>query len=239
MNIDQVTILPFSLYTREKTASNVVKKYKHTYATMMYQRTPVELLENLYMGDLAKNALLEYLRPRCTHTITDFDEVRSDRFLLPDPGWDIKVGEAQVKLEVKSSIPPNQETPEEIIRLRDIKITASHNNGKTWIKPEDIESEIHVQVYFYTKSNRSVYKDFELLYQDLERDENALHHILVSSRFNEPMFFGWNQRENIIRFTRTLKPHTWGFPRTKRIYYRCPIKDAFSLPQLVTHINTL
>ncbi len=239
MNIHQVTILPLSRYTEEKTESNVLKKYKHTYTTMMYRRTPVELLENLYMGDLAKNALLEYLRPRCSHSITDFDEVRSDRFLLPDPGWDMKVGKAQVKLEVKSSIPPNQESPDDIIRLRDIKITASHDNGKTWIKPEEIESEIHVQVYFFTRTSKGVYKDFELLFQDLEREENAIFRILDTSRFKEPRFFGWNHRKNIIRYTQTLKPHTWGFPRTKRIYYRCPISEAFSLPQLITHINTL
>jgi hypothetical protein len=73
--------------------------------SMMYNRTPVELLDNIFMGDLAKNALLEWLKPRCNCVITDYDEMRTDNFKEPDPGWDFIAGNKHLKAEVKSSIP--------------------------------------------------------------------------------------------------------------------------------------
>ncbi|MEI9908716.1 MAG: hypothetical protein WDO71_03030 [Bacteroidota bacterium] len=66
-------------------------------------------------GDLAKNSLLEYLRPLSTQPIMDYDELRTDNFEEPDPGWDIKAGAKQIKIEVKSSIPTNHESHQAII----------------------------------------------------------------------------------------------------------------------------
>jgi hypothetical protein len=47
----------------------------------MYGITPVELLDNFYIGDIAKNSLLEYLRARGNNSISDYDEIRKDNFL--------------------------------------------------------------------------------------------------------------------------------------------------------------
>ena len=152
MTEKDVIQLPVRLDIIEKTMRNVVLKYDNTKKTEMYDRTPVELLDNLYMGDIAKNALLAYLIDQGVTGIIDYDEVRTDAFKNPDPGWDFIVGSRKLKVEVKSSIPPNQESVSNIIKYRDIKITACHDKGNPlWIMPLDQESYIHVQVYFYAQ----------------------------------------------------------------------------------------
>lgn len=237
MTINDVIILPFTPAILGKTATNTIRKYSHTHRTLMYGRTPVELLDNIFMGDLAKNALLEYLRPVCNNPIIDYDEIRTDNFEAADPGWDFKVGNNLIKVEVKSSTPPNNENHAAIINSRDIKITASHDNGNTWIQPQTLESEIHVQIYFYARPYRNGYDNFQTLYNDLIADPNRIHTIINSNKYNHPLFFGWNTKENIIRYANTLQPNTWTFSWTTRVYWRCPINEAFTLQQLVDYIN--
>jgi len=106
MTEHDVFYLPVSDAVCEKTMKNVVKKYDNTNKTDMYDRTPVELLDNLYMGDIAKNALLDFLLKSGVTDIIDYDDVRIDNFTNPDPGWDFIVGKRKLKVEVKSSIPP-------------------------------------------------------------------------------------------------------------------------------------
>lgn len=57
MTTNDVIILPVNQQIIDKTMKNVVKKLNHTNISLMLNRTPVELLDNLYIGDLAKNAL--------------------------------------------------------------------------------------------------------------------------------------------------------------------------------------
>lgn len=238
MTQNDIITLPASQAVLNKTALNTIRKYSHTHRTLMYGRTPVELLDNIFMGDMAKNALLEYLRTLCTSEIIDFDEIRTDNFLEPDPGWDFKVGNSLINVEVKSSTPPNNENFQSIINNRDIKITASHDNGATMISPNNLESEIHVQVYFYARPYKNGYNSFEELQNNLTVDPNSIHRIINSAKYNQPLFFGWNTKENIIRYSNTLRPPTWSFSWTTRVYWRCPIREAMTLQQLIDFINS-
>jgi hypothetical protein len=138
---------------------------------------------------------------------------------------------------VKSSIPTNGESHQAIINKRDIKITASHDKGKTWIQPNALESELHVQVYFYAKPGKDGYDQFDALYKDVMSDKNAIHRILNTKKYNQPLFFGWNKKSDIISYAKTKQPNTWSFDKTSRIYWFCPIKKAFTMPQLVEYIN--
>ena len=237
MTVNDVVILPVNAAVLEKTAVNAIKKYRYIYSTLMYNRTPVELLDNIFMGDLAKNAVLEYLRPLCNQPVIDYDEIRTDNFLEPDPGWDFKAGTKQMKVEVKSSIPTNCESHQAIINKRDIKITASHDKGKTWIQPESLDSELHVQVYFYAKPGKDGYQQFDDLYKDVSVDTSAIHRIINTKKYSQPLFFGWNTKGDVISYVKTMKPNTWSFAKTSRVYWFCPIKKALTMPQLVAHIN--
>lgn len=238
MTVNDVVTLPATPAVFNKTTTNTIRKFNHTHRTLMYGRTPVELLDNIFMGDMAKNSLLEYLRTRCNTPIIDYDEIRTDNFLEPDPGWDFKVGNMLIKVEVKSSTPPKNEDRQAIINNRDIKITASHDNGDTMIPPNTLESEIHVQVYYYARPYKNGYDSFQALENDLTADPNRIHGIINSEKYNQPLFFGWNTKTNIIRFANTLQPPTWTFSWTTRVYWKCPISQAMTLPQLIEFINT-
>ena len=65
----------------------------------MYGRTPVELLDNIFMGDIAKLSL-EYLKFQCINPIIDYDELRNDNFMSPDPGWDFKWRQVRIKVRL-------------------------------------------------------------------------------------------------------------------------------------------
>ena len=237
--VDDILELPVSREVIEKTLRNTVKKYNYTCRALMYSRTPVELLDNLYMGDMAKNALYDYLVKRCSCPVIDYDEVRTDNFQNHDPGWDLMVGNKKIKVEIKSSIPPNNESRDNIVRLRDIKITASHDEGRTWINPHDLESDIHVQVYFYAKSYRNGYSSFEELSSVISQDMWKVREIINSDKYNHPLFCGYNTKENIIRHLESLPKdrRTWTFSWTHRIYWKCPIKDAFNMLSLIALID--
>ncbi len=237
MKFDEVYSLPVSPEIALKTAINTIKKFSHTQRALMYGRTPVELLDNIYMGDIAKNALLDFLRLNCSTPVIDYDDLRTDHFTLPDPGWDFKVGNAAIKVEIKSSTPPNKENREAIINLRDIKITASHDKGKTWIDPASLESEIHVQIYFEARPYKNGFDSIEALQKALNENPSSITEIINAGKYNNPLFFGWNFKEKIMHYANTLAPPTWSFSWTNRIYWRCPIKEALTLPQLIDFIN--
>jgi hypothetical protein len=238
MTLNDIITLPVSKAIFDKTANNTIRKYSFTHRTLMYGRTPVELLDNIFMGDIAKNSLLEYLRSNCNEPIIDYDEIRTDNYLEPDPGWDFKVGKSLIKVEVKSSTPPNNENHLAIINNRDIKITASHNNGMNMIPPNNLESDIHIQIYFYAKPYRNGYDNFQNLQNDLTANPDSIHRIINSAKYREPLFFGWNTKTNIIRYSNTLNPPTWSFSWTTRVYWRCPILEAMTLNQLIDFINS-
>ncbi len=237
MTVEDILTLPFDEEIVSKTILNTIKKYRYTYKTLMYNRTPVELLDNIFMGDIAKNSLFHYLKNHCKKPVIDYDEIRTDNFENADPGWDFMVGDKKIKVEVKSSIPPNGESKENIIKLRDIKITASHNNGQTWIEPENLEAYIHVQVYFYAKSYKKGYDSFEELFKKINKNPDLVKDIINVSKYSEPLFFGWSTKKEIIQYRKTLKPSTWTFSWTSRIYWKCPISKAHNMPQLIEVID--
>ena len=239
MTKEDVFQLPVNDEIIDKTMRNVVKKFNYTYKSLMYVRTPVELLDNLFMGDLAKNALYDYLKNNCTKQVIDYDEIRTDNFESADPRWDMMVGDMKLKVEIKSSTPPNNESLEDIIEKRDIKITASHDKGHTYIEPEKIESDIHVQIYFYARPYKNGYTSFISLSQIITEDHQKIREIINSDKYNKPLFLGFTTKKKIISYLNTLPDNqkTWTFSWTNRVYWKSPIKLAYNLPSLVEVIN--
>jgi len=238
MKKENIIQLPFNDEIVQKTLVNTIKKYKFTYTHLMYTRTPVELLDNIFMGDLAKNALFHYLKTHTSKPVIDYDEVRTDNFKKADPGWDFKIGDRKIKVEVKSSIPPKGECEAQIIAKRDIKITASHDNGKTWIQPEDLEAYIHVQIYFYAKTYKKGYKDFDKLYRDIVANPVKVTELINVDKYHKPLFFGWSSKKKIKAFKKALKPkNTWTFLETNRVYWKCPIQEAYTMEAFLKVID--
>lgn len=247
MNNKDVIRLPVDDGIIDKTLKNTVKKYLFTIQNLTYSRTPVELLDNLYMGDIAKNSIFNYLKDKVNDVLIDYDEIRTDNFEQADPGWDFKIGNRPVKIEVKSSLPPKidinnsttfEELKSEIIKNRDIKVTASHDNGKTFIKPENLDSEIHIQIYFF---DVSVYKKgynnpFEL-YRDIEHNSNKVKSIINSDKYNTPYYFGFSTKKEIINYKNENEKNniltTWTFSWTDRWYWKSPLLKAHNIEQLI------
>ena len=112
------------------------------------------------------------------------------------------VGSRKLKVEVKSSIPPNQESISSIIQHRDIKITACHDKrNPQWIMPLDQESYIHVQVYFYARPYKNGYDSFDALSRDINEDWRKVRTIINAEKYNSPLFFGWNTKLKIEEYT--------------------------------------
>ena len=234
---NQVINLPFNDIIIEKTIDNAIKKLFYTMSNLMYSRPPVEIFDNIVMGDIAKNAILCYLRTKCNKPIIDYDEIRDDDFKNPDPGWDFQFGKKKIKVEVKSSIPPKGESFDDIIAKRDIKITASHDNGRTMIPVNDLMSDIHIQVYFYAVTYKMGYNSLKELYDAIKGNRDKAKAIINIDKYKDPLFFGWDTKDNIKRYFNEFKPNTWTFSWTDRIYWRCPIFKAYDLDALIDIIN--
>lgn len=237
MNIEDVLQLPFNESIVQKTTEYTIQKYKNTMVNLMYNRKPVELLDNIYMGDLAKNSVFYYLKNKISKPIIDYDEIREDNFKDADPGWDFLIGDKKVKVEVKSSIPPKGESKQNIIRQRDIKITASHDKGHTWIQPENLVSDIHIQIYFYAQIYRKGYTDHKKLYTDIINNSETIKNIINVNKYSKPLFFGWSTKKEIVKYKKTLNPNYWTFSWTNRMYWRCPISQAHNMNKLIDIIN--
>jgi hypothetical protein len=223
--------LPFNEDIANKSYINSIKKFKYTMKNKSYDRTPIELFDNILMGDIAKNSFLNCLRDQ-GYNCVDYDEIREDNFENNDPGWDIKIGSKKVCIEVKSSIPPNEASDDEIIEKYDVKVIAGHK-GQVLKSPEKIESDIHVQIYFRAKIyKKSKFSTLEDLYEFLNSNHEEGKKLINIQKFNKPLFFSWNSKEKIIFFSKTFIPNTWTFTWTSIIYWKCPIKYSHNLNKL-------
>ena len=247
MTSKDVLQLPVDNNIINKTLENTVRKYLYTIQNLTYTRTPVELLDNLYMGDIAKNSIFDYLKDKVDDILIDYDEIRTDNFEQADPGWDFKIGNRPVKIEVKSSLPPKvdigksatfEDLKNEIINNRDVKITASHDNGKTFIEPENLDSEIHIQIYFFDVSvYKKGYDNPSSLYEDIKDSPHKIKPLIKSDKYNTPYYFGFSTKQEIINYKneneKNNTPTTWTFSWTDRWYWRSPLLKAHNIRRLI------
>lgn len=235
MKIQDIIVLPVDDGIINKTVNNAIKKYDYTINNLSYSRTPVEQLDNIYMGDLAKNALVAYFRNQRI-VVEDYDEIRTDNFQDHDPGWDFKLGKHKLRCEVKSLIPPNNESDSDIIAKRDIKVIASHDkHQETVIPAERLDCELHFQIYFRAVTYKKGYDDFKKLLNDLKQNPAIIHQIINSSKYNKPLFFGVAAKKEIINYAKNLG--TWTFSWTSALYWCCPISKAHNLQELINALK--
>lgn len=231
-----------------KTIVTTIRKYLYTIQNLTYNRTPVELLDNLFMGDFAKNSLFYYLKDVNRKNVVDYDEIRTDNFELPDPGWDIMSLDNNLKIEVKSSIVPNVDngnnecaTMQNLIDRRDVKITASHNNGQTYINPENLESHIHVQIYFLNaRTYRNGPNDLNILANEITNNPQMVNQYININKYLYAKYFGYSLKQEIIdlkdyNLNNGINP-IWTFSWTDRVYWKSPISNAHTFTELLNII---
>lgn len=234
--LNDIVLLPVSSEVKEKTIINTVKKFNYTLQNSIVKRNQVELICDLYMGDLAKNCIVDYLRKNCVNKphVIDYDEVRKDNFTEHDP-WDFCLNRDDLRVEVKSSTPPlkkngDMETDEELLKGRDIKIIAKKTPNQREEQPEDFDCFVFPQVYFRCR----VPDERNLTTAEIQRLNTsplALQEIVDLERFNNPMFFGWSAKTDIIFFRDRLVEPQWKYGNA--VYWSCPLRYSRTLKELV------
>lgn len=234
--LDDIVALPVSSEVKEKTIINTVKKFNYTLQNSIVRRNQIELICDLYMGDLAKNCIVDYLRKNCVNKphIIDYDEVRTDNFTEHDP-WDFCLNRDDLRVEVKSSTPPmkkngDMETDEELLKGRDIKIIAKKTQNQRELQPEEFDCFVFPQVYFRCR----VPDERNLTTAEIQRlnvSPLALQEIVDLDRFDNPMFFGWSAKTDIIFFRDRLVEPQWKYGNA--VYWSCPLRYSRTLKELV------
>lgn len=244
--IQDVLKLPINREIVGKTLENVIKKFSYTRIHSIKKRMPLELLDNLFQGDLAKNSLLWYLR-RQKLCLFDYDEIRADEFKKPDPDWDICTADEKTFLEVKSSLPPaylkkkQKKFSNKIVDELDIKITASIKNEKM-IPPNQLMADIHIQVYYNAEGFSKIEKmiSYQTLKDKLEDNPDSLLELIhYQKRLTKPYFFGYCTRHDIEEYLEYLdkrgESKTWEFQNC--VYWRYPIQMAKNMNRLIQRLR--
>ena len=226
--VQDVIEIPVSDACIEKTMRNVVRKIVYTRRNNIYQRELKQQFEELFRGDLAKNAIIEYLTCQGVNGIIDYDEIRDDDFQNPDR-WDFKVGNRTV--EVRSSIPTNMEDRGTVIRNRDIKIICQGDMDN------DIR-DIHIQIYYYPH-NEQVWQEDEDPFELEEIDWEEIKEMFNPEAWGSPLFFGWNNKESIVDYLSMIpiRNRKWTFFRARTDYWKCPIREARTMDELVDFLK--
>lgn len=244
--VQDVFVLPINREIIGKTIENVVKKFSFTRLNGIKKRTPLELLDNLIQGDLAKNSLLWHLRQQRI-CLFDYDEIRSDDFKEPDPDWDLCTPDEKTLIEVKSSLPPvylkkgQEKFSNRIVDELDIKLTAGSNKQKL-IPPQQLKADIHIQVYYNAdrldKINSS--SDFNKIKKTIGANpESMLDLTRFKERLVKPYFFGFCTRTEIEEYLEYLEKKgqskTWEYENC--IYWRYPIHYARNMLRLIERLR--
>lgn len=240
--VQDVLILPINREVIGKTIDNVVKKFSFTRLNSIKKRSPLELLDNLIQGDLAKNSLLWYLR-RQRVCLFDYDEIRTDDFKEPDPDWDMCTTDERTFIEVKSSLPPDylkkkkEKFSNRIVDELDIKITGGNTRQKL-TPPNQIKADIHLQIYYNADrlGKTSELNNYSKIKKVLdEKPESVLNVIRFKERLSKPYFFGFCTRVEIEEYLEYLEkkdqPKTWEYEDC--IYWRFPIHYSRNMHRLI------
>ena len=244
--VQDVFVLPINREIIGKTIDNVVKKFSFTRLNSIKKRSPLELLDNLIQGDLAKNSLLWYLR-RQKICLYDYDEIRTDNFKEPDPDWDMCTIDEKTFIEVKSSLPPDylkkkkEKFSNRIIAELDIKLTAGSNPQKL-IPPQQLKADIHIQVYYNADrlDKKNPLSDFNKIKKTIETNPEIILDLThFNDRLMKPYFFGFCTRGEIQEYIEYLQkkdqPQTWEYEHC--IYWRFPIHYARNIFRLIELLN--
>ena len=247
--VQDVFELPINREIIGKTFENVVKKFSFTRLNSIKKRTPLELLDNLVQGDLAKNSLLWYLR-RHRICLFDYDEIRNDNFKDPDPDWDICTPDERTFIEVKSSLPPDylkrkkEKFSNRIVEDLDIKLTAAVSKQKL-IPPQQLKADIHIQVYYnaerlnnlrLAEARDNPANHFDKIKKMIEPHPQAIIELIkFKERLIKPYFFGFCTRSEIEEYLEYLEKKgqskTWEYEDC--IYWRFPIHYARNMLRLI------
>lgn len=216
-------------------AETAIRKLPYTYRGFQTNRM---ILDNLFQGDLAKNALIDYLTSQGKTITNEYDQIRTDNFMQPNSNGYVFLENGN-RVEVNSSKVPNlNHTVSYRLQNYDLKVTAD-NNG-----PTGLPYDISYQLYFETDKDYvpSNYQQLITAIQQAYRNNNNIQPLIsqlivdleVQNRFASTLY-GYAKttpqdieqiRKNNI--TNGISP-TWSYPNATREWWVCKLKDCFPI----------
>lgn len=250
-DIKSIPVDNSSIYWAAYTAA---KKFPHTHRGTR-ERTDLEIIDNLFRGDLAKSCVIDYLMQNGVSISQEYDRVRTDNFRYAKRvGWDF-ITANNVKVEMNSSLMPyGYNTPTAIINglgnrePLDIKVTARDNTNQEYKLPTNLDFDIAVQVYFsyVSKAIGNLSQAQRERIDNINRpdDHEGLNLILdlldVYRRYRNSLHgYAWvstAQMENIRQQNEASgKPLIYSKPYNRREYWYCKINECNPFDTLVHH----
>lgn len=224
----------------------------------MNSRALPEALDDKIMGDIATIAAVEYIRSLGLQAVA-YDQIRTDGFKDPDPGWDIAIAkqglnnwarstknpklppkDISLTVSIKSSRLVRDESVFQAIQIRDFKIF-SLNHGDI---NKDLTSDIEAQIYYPLEKTKL--RRCSLTQQDVDScalDRSKCHivsdHLNTWNRFDECILTSWNFSQNIALDSNRLneKNRTWS--SFGKLMWIAPLKNGHSFESLQQAIDNL
>jgi hypothetical protein len=228
--------IPISNSAIRWAAYTSLKKFPHT-SSGTRPRSAQEILDNLFRGDLAKSALIEYLKSKGVPIPWEYDKIRTDNFTSYNPhGYHFIANKS--KIECNSSLYPEGKNRITAIDC-DIKVTAG-DGQKIWTYPLDHKFDITVQMYYDTDATGLIEKFNAVELKEIaneiksEKDsvlDDVINSLSPQSRYGNTLIgYGWATKNDIERFRLTNKaaglPQTWSHRNNTRTYWNCKIRDT-------------
>ena len=253
---DNIMAMEYDRNTVDEAIDTAVGKFLHIADGQMYSRMPLEILDNIFMGDFAKNCLRRNIAEAFRGPVLDYDRIRLDGYEQHDPGWDLCLTKHLIRGEVKSSFRPVDRRTNELYDLQrivdtlDFKMTAWKKNDpedKKKYRPERV-ADLIFQVYFPGKELDPKAAEFFKTKSQLDDNLrtridviNVFSKLINLARYKQPLFFGFNTKASLER---SIALHgaeqcTWTFNGCDRVYWSSKLKDGFSFPEFVSYLDKM
>lgn len=236
----QIVRIPISVANILWAAETALKKLPHTDLGFDATRN---MLDNLFQGDVAKNALIDYLANLGYNITDEYDRVRTDNFnRFNNRGYVFRMNEDRVEVN-SSKLPNGYNTPANIIQDLDLKVTYQ-DRFNNLIYPNDLNYEYSFQLYFHINhDNRTDYQG--ILNEIRARNYNEITDLVpqlieeldVYNRYAGNLYCYCYVTPTRIEEIRQQNERLgrdvhWTFPRANHTWWKCPISECFSLDTL-------
>ncbi|ACJ82145.1 MULTISPECIES: hypothetical protein [Bacillus cereus group] len=246
VTINDIVHIPISNENIRWAATTAILKFPYTSQGFANGRP---ILDNLFQGDLAKNALITYLMHRGFNITNEYDRVRTDNFTLHNPqGYDFSQNDLRVEVN-SSKVPHLNRDLAYRLRWYDLKVTA-YDNYNNVTMPLDLPYDIAYQLYFETDVNyvprnyANLLTAVNTVFEDgILYNENVLNALIdqlivdleVDDRYTNTLS-GYAKTtpqdiENIrLNNQNNRQSQTWNHGRGVRNYWNCKLQDCVPMP---------
>jgi hypothetical protein len=215
-----------------------MKKFPYTVQGMR-NRPPLVKLDDLFRGDLAKNAMIEYLHNNGVNIVEEYDRSRTDNYKNPNSRqWHFRT--QKHRFEVNSSLIPTNRSANYVVNNFDIKVTVERKNGIV-ISPTNLSYDVALQLYYHNVPPVRGFIDTTSQNRIRNEEVEVIEELLnIRNRYRELYFYAWITTTEIEQFRLSNvalgNPPTYVIPTTNREYWDCKIRNCYTPRTLVPYL---